>query len=118
MPTTCAARCALTHQELLDAAHIAPDATPDGIASVRNGLALCKLQHSAFDANILGISPDLEVSIRADLLAEVDGPMLRHGLQDRHGERLRVIPHVRAERPDLALLASRFAAFHAASEAS
>lgn len=114
--TRCAV-CALTHRELLDAAHIAPDSTADGIASVRNGLALCKLHHAAFDANILGISPDLKVAIRADLLAEVDGPTLRHGLQERHGERLRVIPHARAERPDSERLAGRFATFLAAREA-
>lgn len=115
--TRCAV-CALAHRELLDAAHIAPDSSPGGIASVRNGLALCKLHHSAFDANLLGISPDLKVAIRADLLAEIDGPTLRHGLQERHGERLRVVPHVRAERPDPERLEERFAAFLAAPEAS
>jgi len=115
--TRCAV-CALTHRELLDAAHIAPDSSPRGIASVRNGLALCKLHHAAFDANILGISPALKVSIRDDLLAEVDGPTLLHGLQERHGEQLRVVPHIRAERPDPDLLAERFEAFLTASEAS
>ena len=47
--------CALRHRELLDAAHIAPDSSEHGIAAVRNGLALCKIHHAAFDANILGI---------------------------------------------------------------
>lgn len=115
--TTRCAVCALAHHELLDAAHIAPDSTAEGVASVCNGLALCKLHHAAFDANILGIGPDLRVAIRDDLLAEVDGPTLRHGLQERHGERLRVIPHARAERPDPELLAGRFADFRAAAEA-
>lgn len=115
--TRCAV-CALTHRELVDAAHIAPDSSPTGIASVRNGLALCKLHHSAFDANMLGISPDLRIAIRPDLLAEVDGPTLRHGLQERHGERLRVMPQVRAERPDPERLAERFEAFLATPEAS
>ena len=27
--------------------------------AVRNGLALCKIHHAAFDANILGVRPDL-----------------------------------------------------------
>lgn len=106
--------CSLAHAELLDAAHIVPDSDPGGIASVRNGLALCKLHHAAFDANILGIDPNLRIEIRADLLEEIDGPTLRYGLQERHGERLRVLPHARAERPDRDLLAERFAAFRAA----
>lgn len=115
--TTRCAVCSLAHGELLDAAHIIPDSASDGVAAVTNGLSLCKLHHSAFDANILGISPDLRVSIREDLLAEVDGPTLRHGLQDRHGETLRVIPRVRAERPSPELLERRFGEFLASTRA-
>jgi putative restriction endonuclease len=106
--------CSLRHAPLLDAAHIVADADPLGVASVRNGLALCKIHHAAFDADILGISPDRLVAIRSDLLLEVDGPMLRHGLQEHHGQRLRVIPPARTERPDRDLLARRFARFQAA----
>lgn len=106
--------CALRHRELLDAAHIAPDSSEHGIATVRNGLALCKIHHAAFDANILGIRPDLVVAIRDDLLHEIDGPMLRHGLQETHGQRLRVVPARRAERPDRELLQARFSDFRAA----
>lgn len=103
--------CALRHGVLLDAAHILADSDPGGIAAVRNGLALCKIHHAAFDANILGIRPDHVVQIRRDLLDEIDGPMLRHGLQDRHGERLRVLPSTRAERPASALLEQRYELF-------
>lgn len=106
--------CELRHRELLDAAHIAPDSSRAGIAAVRNGLALCKIHHAAFDANILGIRPDLVVAIRDDLLHEIDGPMLRHGLQERHGERLRVVPTAKRERPDRELLEARFEQFRAA----
>lgn len=110
--------CSLAHTELLDAAHILPDSSPGGIAAVRNGLALCKLHHSAFDSNIMGIDPDFRIAIRPDLLAEIDGPTLRHGLQERHGEHLRVLPHRRAEWPDQAFLAERFDTFLAAPKAS
>ena len=106
--------CALRHRELLDAAHIAPDSSEHGIAAVRNGLALCKIHHAAFDVNILGISPDLVVAIRDDLLHEIDGPMLRHGLQEQHGQRLRVVPARRVERPDRERLEARLSAFRAA----
>ncbi len=112
--TTRCAVCSLRHAPLLDAAHIVADADPLGVASVRNGLALCKIHHAAFDADILGISPDRVVAIRTDLLHEVDGPMLRHGLQEHHGERLRVVPAARTERPDRELLALRYERFRAA----
>jgi putative restriction endonuclease len=111
--TRCAV-CALGHRELLDAAHIVPDREQAGIAAVRNGLALCKIHHAAYDSFVLGIRPDLVVEIRADLLEEVDGPMLEHGLKGRHGQSLMVVPKVRAERPDRDLLDERYAEFRAA----
>jgi putative restriction endonuclease len=108
--------CALHHPELLDAAHIVADRDERGIASVTNGLALCKIHHAAYDQRILGIRPDdLVVQIRADLLAEVDGPMLKHGLQGRHNQRLMQLPAVRAERPSRELLEISYAAFREAS---
>lgn len=110
--TRCAV-CALGHSELLDAAHIVPDRLEEGIASVRNGLAMCKIHHAAFDAQILGIRPDRVVQIRRDLLDEIDGPMLKHGLQGCHGQPLRIVPRSRSERPDEDLLASAYERFQA-----
>lgn len=111
--TRCAI-CALAHGELLDAAHIIPDSDDAGIPAVRNGLALCKIHHAAFDAKILGIRPDYVVEIRTDLLEEIDGPMLKYGLQGCHQKKLRVVPGARAERPDRELLDASFAAFRQA----
>lgn len=105
--------CALGHAQLLDAAHIVPDSEEHGIAAVTNGLALCKIHHAAFDAGILGIRPDLVVQIRSDLLDEVDGPMLRYGLQERHGQRLMALPSVRREHPDPVRLQQRWRQFEA-----
>jgi putative restriction endonuclease len=105
--------CSLNHPELLDAAHIIADRKEAGIASVRNGLALCKIHHAAFDKRILGIAPNLIVEIRQDILDEVDGPMLRHGLQGRHGERLMAMPASRTEWPDPTLLESAYERFRA-----
>lgn len=96
--------CALAHRDLLDAAHIVADSEDRGEASVQNGLALCKLHHSAFDARYIGISPDLVVEVRGDILTEQDGPTLLHGLQRRHGQRLMVIPARRVEQPRKELL--------------
>jgi len=111
--TSCAV-CALRHRELLDAAHIVPDSEADGLPVVSNGLALCKIHHAAFDSNILGIRPDLVVEIRQDLLAEIDGPMLRHGLQEHHGRSLMRVPDRLADRPDPRRLEGRYARFRAA----
>ncbi len=102
--------CRLRHRELLDAAHIVPNREPEGEPRVANGLAPCKLHHAAFDSYFLGIRPDYRVEVRRDVLAEEDGPMLRHGLQGMHGGR---IHHPRREdlRPDPRLLGVRFARF-------
>jgi putative restriction endonuclease len=80
--------CRLRHAELLEAAHILPDGHPLGHPVVPNGVALCKLHHATFDANILGIRPDYGIEIRLDVLEEKDGPMLKHGLQEFHHGRL------------------------------
>ena len=79
-----------------------------------NGLALCKIHHAAYDRGILGVRPDYIVEVRADVLDEVDGPMLRHGLQEVHGWRLE-LPRRVAELPDREALAERWAAFEAAA---
>jgi hypothetical protein len=68
----CCAICRLRHDELLEAAHILPDIHPFGEPVVPNGLALCKLHHAAFDANIIGVTPDLDVTVRLDVLQEID----------------------------------------------
>jgi putative restriction endonuclease len=104
------ALCRLRHRELLDAAHIIPDSEPEGEPHVRNGIALCKLHHAAFDSFFIGIQPDYKVVIRADVLAEEDGPMLLHGLQGLHGTEL-LIPRAEASKPDRALLEKRFVLF-------
>ena len=109
------ARCAvcnLGHAGLLDAAHIVADGQPSGQPVVPNGMAMCKIHHAAFDQKILGIRPDdLTLHIRPDILEEVDGPMLRHGLQEMHGTRLMKIPRATAARPDEARLALRYDEF-------
>jgi len=111
--TRCAV-CAFRHGTLLDAAHIIGDAA-GGDPVTPNGLALCKIHHGAYDANILGIRPDLTIHVREDVLREVDGPMLRHGIQDHHNQHLMVVPDARRERPDAERLAQRYAAFLASA---
>jgi hypothetical protein len=99
---------------VLDAAHILPDGHPLGEPVVPNGLAMCKLHHAAFDRNILGVRPDLVVEIREDVLLEIDGPMLRHGLQDLDQHPLLVVPQREGERPNRAFLEERYVGFREA----
>jgi hypothetical protein len=70
---------------------------------VRNGLALCKLHHAASDRHIWGFGLD-----------EIDGPMLRHGLQGFNGERIHA-PHAAELRPAEDFLAERFELFRKAA---
>jgi putative restriction endonuclease len=110
---TCAV-CSLRHQELLDAAHILPDSHPRGEPIVPNGLALCKLHHAAFDNNLIGIRPDRVLEVRSDILGEIDGPMLLHGLQGLHGSSI-TVPREPQHRPASDRLDERYAEFRRAS---
>lgn len=105
--------CTLGHWQLLDAAHILPDREERGLAEIPNGLALCRIHHAAFDANILGVDADHRVHIRGDVLEEHDGPMLKHGLQEMHGQ-LITVPRDSRLQPRLEYLEERFARFRAA----
>jgi putative restriction endonuclease len=105
--------CHLRHVELLDAAHILPDRHPKGEPAVTNGLGLCKIHHSAYDVNIIGIDPDARIHVREDILHEVDGPMLKHGIQGVANSRL-VLPRKAELRPNRDFLAERFERFRAA----
>ncbi len=109
--TRCAI-CELKHGSLLDAAHIVPDSEEHGVPTTSNGLALCKIHHAAYDQNMLGVSPDYRVAVNRSLLDEVDGPMLRHGIQEMHGREI-VLPRRRADRPDRDGLAWRWERFAA-----
>lgn len=104
--------CDLKHVELLDAAHIIEDSSEQGTPEVTNGLSLCKIHHAAYDRKFLGISPDYVVRINKPLLAEVDGPMLKHGIQEMHGRPLS-LPAAKKDRPDPDRLAERFDIFMA-----
>lgn len=110
------ALCRLKHEELLDAAHIIPDSEPEGEPVVRNGLALCRLHHTAFDRFFIGIRPDLVIQVRHDLLEEEDGPTLKHAIQALHGQRISV-PRKADLRPGTELLEARFSQFVEVSEA-
>ena len=107
--TQCAV-CQLKHGSLLDAAHIVPDSHEHGTPTVDNGLALCKIHHAAYDQNMMGVTPDYEIRIDVRLLAEIDGPMLKHGLQEMHGRRI-TVPRRKGDHPNRDHLAWRYEQF-------
>lgn len=108
--TSSCAICQLRHAELLDAAHIIADAEEHGVAHVTNGLALCKLHHAAYDRWLLGITPDYEVRINSALMQEVDGPLLKYGLQEMHGRKIHVPRNPKAQ-PSRERLSARYQDF-------
>lgn len=101
--------CSLKHRELLDAAHIIPD-SEGGKATVKNGIALCKIHHAAFDKNILGINEDFVIEVRQDILEEVDGPMLKYGLQQLHHKKI-ILPRSKDMHPEKGFIKERYEKF-------
>ena len=106
--------CRLPFTELLEAAHIRPD-SQGGSTKISNGMSLCKIHHGAYDADIIGISPDYTIRVRESVLATFDGPTLQHSIKEMNGETLRQIPKEAASKPDRELLAERYDKFLSAS---
>lgn len=102
--------CRLRHPQLLDAAHIIPDKEKGGEPVIPNGLSLCKIHHAAFDSNLIGVNPDYHIIVREDILRELDGPMLKHGIQQMHKQKI-ILPVNKAHWPDRERLAIRFIKF-------
>jgi len=101
--------CALKRPELVQAAHIV-DFAEQGVMEVTNGLALCAIHHLAYDRNLMGIDPAGVVHIARALREEIDGPMLREGLQSFHGNAI-ALPRGARDRPSPELLERRFERF-------
>jgi putative restriction endonuclease len=77
---------------------------------VSNGLALCKIHHAAYDKKIIGISPDFKVRVSDSVLREVDGPMLKHGIQEMNGVSLH-LPKAKKEMPNPEFLEIQYKKF-------
>lgn len=90
------------------------DGDPRGHATVVNGISLCAIHHLAYDRNLMGIDPEGVVHIAGRLLREIDGPMLKSGLQEFHGARI-LAPRRVDERPDPHRLEVRFERFERAA---
>lgn len=76
--------------DLLEAAHIIPDAHEHGHADVRNGICLSRLHHKAFDSMLIGIRPDHTVVVSEKLKSINDGPILEYGLKQIDGLKISI----------------------------
>src|SRR5262249_17282323 len=111
-------RCAISNlpgHRLIDAGHIVADWHEElGQPVIRNGIALSKIHHAAFDANLIGIDPDGRVHMSERLLSVHDGPMLEEGLKAFAGRQVRP-PRRERDKPDPDRLAQRFEEFRRAA---
>ena len=71
---------------------------------------MCKLHHSAYDASIIGVTPDSIIQVRADILEEEDGPVLQHGLKGLHKSKL-ILPSSKSHYPSREALDWRYSRF-------
>jgi putative restriction endonuclease len=95
--------CELRERPLLDAAHIVADRLPDGMPTVRNGLAMCPTHHRAYDRNIVLVTERYHVEVRKDRLDHAPDQATRRMLLDYHGRPIR-LPRDESLRPDPAFL--------------
>ena len=59
---------------------------------------------------LLGVHPAYVIHVRPDILYEIHGPMLRHGLQGLEGQRI-LVPSRVGDRPDMGRLGVRWERF-------
>ncbi|HEX2652875.1 MAG TPA: HNH endonuclease [Xanthobacteraceae bacterium] len=101
-------RCAMCgiQLELIDAAHIVPVAATESSDETRNGVALCKLHHAAYDRNFVSFDENLRIEVstyertRLDDAQRTDG---LEGFEDTLRDRLLAAAHNR-DRPSPELI--------------
>ena len=104
-------KCALSGlpiPKLLMGCHIIPD-SEGGEASIKNGISMSTLHHSAFDSNLIGIDPDFKVHVSPALQNQSDGEVL-DALKRLNGKKLE-LPQRPKDRPDKSFLEQRFKVF-------
>ncbi len=86
--------CELRERPLLDAAHIVPDRLPEGVADVRNGLAMCPTHHRAYDQDFLSITEQYKINVDRKRLRHAQSPTTARMLLD-FDQRTIVLPRDR-----------------------
>jgi len=90
--------CELRERPLLDAAHIVPDRLPEGIPTVKNGMAMCPSHHRAYDQSILLVGEDYRVKVQRERLDHVDTDATKRMIVDFDGKTI-WLPKDEASRP-------------------
>lgn len=77
-------RCAVCGMqlELIDAAHIIPVAAPTSTDETKNGIALCKLHHTAFDRNLLSFDVRYKIEVSDSVVSRLTAANLVGGLKE------------------------------------
>ena len=107
VPTKSPAVCNLPHAQLLEASHIIADSKEAGAPEVSNGLALCRLDHTAYDRHLLGIDADLRIHV-ATRAKSIETVRLQTGLLKLEGHSLTHVPTSKQMQPDGDRLAEHF----------
>lgn len=99
---------------MLHGSTLVPDNRTDSSAEVTNGIAMSRLHHTAFDKNLIGISPDFVVTVSNSLQNTSDGIVL-DALKGLDGHRIE-LPTARELSPDKERLAERYNEFLRSSQ--
>lgn len=99
--------CDLPHAQLLEASHIIADSKEAGVPEVSNGLALCRLHHTAYDRHLLGIDADRRIHV-ATRAKSIETARLQTGLLRFEGHSLTHVPVSKQMHPDGDRLAEHF----------
>ncbi len=68
--------------ELIDAAHIIPVAASTSTDETKNGLALCKLHHAAFDRNLISFNERYKIEVSESEISRLTASNLVGGLKE------------------------------------
>lgn len=96
-------RCAAcgVQLELIDAAHIIPVAAAASTDETKNGIALCKLHHTAFDRNLLSFDERYKIEISDSEVSRLTAANLVGGLKEfmQHLRTAIILPNDRRDYP-------------------
>lgn len=101
--------CAICGKQLalIEAAHILPVAVSGSTDETRNGIALCRNHHHAFDQGLIFITDDYKVHVNHSRLAELNSIGQDEGIESllkAEGGSLLHLPDAAADRPHLPYL--------------
>ncbi|MGK0722499.1 HNH endonuclease [Leucobacter sp. W1478] len=87
---------------LLESAHIVPVAWPGSTDETRNGIALCRNHHRAYDSSLITVDPDYTVRVSWSRAVETNHATAianEEWLKTIEGKTLRHLPDLKEDRP-------------------